>query len=159
MTLLMYFSYFTYHLYTINVNYVRFVRMKSKEEYNYLRKLKFCQGESKSWRNNFEIHCCHVMCVFFPLREIQYRLSFNVLLVSFGCFYVILRVINCYCSLAIIFHRCNTVTHYIYIIIYLYATLLLQKIDERAVTEVFCKVLDNYTKWCRYLGKSVAWTR
>ncbi|TVU09023.1 hypothetical protein EJB05_42462 [Eragrostis curvula] len=33
-----------------------------------------------------------------------------------------------------------------------------QKIDERAVTEVFCKVLDNYIKWCRYLGKRVAWT-
>ncbi|CAL4941189.1 unnamed protein product [Urochloa decumbens] len=32
------------------------------------------------------------------------------------------------------------------------------KIDERAVTEVFCKVLDNYMKWCRYLGKRVAWT-
>ncbi|TVU31475.1 hypothetical protein EJB05_23161, partial [Eragrostis curvula] len=32
------------------------------------------------------------------------------------------------------------------------------KVDERAVTEVFGKVLDNYTKWCRYLGKNVAWT-
>ncbi|RCV43392.1 hypothetical protein SETIT_9G290700v2 [Setaria italica] len=32
------------------------------------------------------------------------------------------------------------------------------KIDEKAVTEVFCKVLDNYMKWCRYLGKRVAWT-
>uniref|UniRef100_J3MAM8 1,3-beta-glucan synthase component FKS1-like domain-containing protein n=1 Tax=Oryza brachyantha TaxID=4533 RepID=J3MAM8_ORYBR len=32
------------------------------------------------------------------------------------------------------------------------------KIDERAVTEVFGKVLDNYIKWCRYLGKRVAWT-
>ncbi|XP_039828027.1 callose synthase 10-like isoform X2 [Panicum virgatum] len=32
------------------------------------------------------------------------------------------------------------------------------KIDERVVTEVFCKVLDNYIKWCRYLGKRVAWT-
>ncbi|KAF8674813.1 hypothetical protein HU200_047941 [Digitaria exilis] len=32
------------------------------------------------------------------------------------------------------------------------------KIDERAVTEVFCKVLDNYINWCRYLGKRVAWT-
>ncbi|WVZ58008.1 hypothetical protein U9M48_008324 [Paspalum notatum var. saurae] len=32
------------------------------------------------------------------------------------------------------------------------------KIDETAVTEVFCKVLDNYIKWCRYLGKRVAWT-
>ncbi|XP_062233797.1 callose synthase 10 isoform X2 [Phragmites australis] len=32
------------------------------------------------------------------------------------------------------------------------------KIDERAVTEVFCKVLDNYIKWCRYLGKRLAWT-
>ncbi|CAD6212301.1 unnamed protein product [Miscanthus lutarioriparius] len=32
------------------------------------------------------------------------------------------------------------------------------KIDEMAVTEVFCKVLDNYIKWCRYLGKRVAWT-
>uniref|UniRef100_A0A0E0L6W8 1,3-beta-glucan synthase n=1 Tax=Oryza punctata TaxID=4537 RepID=A0A0E0L6W8_ORYPU len=32
------------------------------------------------------------------------------------------------------------------------------KIDERAVTEVFLKVLDNYMKWCRYLGKRVAWT-
>uniref|UniRef100_A0A0D9WKZ0 1,3-beta-glucan synthase n=1 Tax=Leersia perrieri TaxID=77586 RepID=A0A0D9WKZ0_9ORYZ len=32
------------------------------------------------------------------------------------------------------------------------------KIDERAVTEVFSKVLDNYIQWCRYLGKRVAWT-
>uniref|UniRef100_A0A453QDB6 1,3-beta-glucan synthase n=1 Tax=Aegilops tauschii subsp. strangulata TaxID=200361 RepID=A0A453QDB6_AEGTS len=32
------------------------------------------------------------------------------------------------------------------------------KIDEKAVTEVFCKVLDNYIKWCRFLGKRVAWT-
>jgi hypothetical protein len=24
---------------------------------------------------------------------------------------------------------------------------------------VFCKVLDNYIKWCRFLGKRVAWTR
>lgn len=32
------------------------------------------------------------------------------------------------------------------------------KIDEMAVTDVFCKVLDNYIKWCRYLGRRVAWT-
>ncbi|CAN6202896.1 unnamed protein product [Urochloa humidicola] len=32
------------------------------------------------------------------------------------------------------------------------------KIDEVAVSEVFFKVLDNYMKWCRYLGKRVAWS-
>nr|XP_043615272.1 callose synthase 10 isoform X2 [Erigeron canadensis] len=31
------------------------------------------------------------------------------------------------------------------------------KIDERAVTEVFLKVLDNYIKWCKYLRKRVVW--
>ncbi|GJV17661.1 callose synthase 10, partial [Tanacetum coccineum] len=30
-------------------------------------------------------------------------------------------------------------------------------IDERAVTEVFLKVLDNYIKWCKYLRKRVVW--
>lgn len=31
------------------------------------------------------------------------------------------------------------------------------KIDEKAITEVFCKVLDNYIKWCKYLGIRIAW--
>ncbi|GAB4860529.1 Callose synthase 10 [Ancistrocladus abbreviatus] len=31
------------------------------------------------------------------------------------------------------------------------------KIDEKAITEVFLKVLDNYIKWCKYLQKRVAW--
>ncbi|XP_072977021.1 callose synthase 10 isoform X1 [Typha angustifolia] len=31
------------------------------------------------------------------------------------------------------------------------------KIDEKAITEVFRKVLDNYIKWCRYLGIRIAW--
>ncbi|XP_021638598.2 callose synthase 10 isoform X2 [Hevea brasiliensis] len=31
------------------------------------------------------------------------------------------------------------------------------KIDEKAINEVFFKVLDNYTKWCRYLRIRLAW--
>ncbi|KAJ0968111.1 hypothetical protein J5N97_025028 [Dioscorea zingiberensis] len=31
------------------------------------------------------------------------------------------------------------------------------KIDEKAISEVFKKVLDNYIKWCKYLGVRVAW--
>ncbi|XP_078444435.1 glucan synthase-like 8 [Wolffia australiana] len=31
------------------------------------------------------------------------------------------------------------------------------KIDGKVITEVFTKVLDNYSKWCRYLGFKVAW--
>ncbi|XP_051147585.1 callose synthase 10 [Andrographis paniculata] len=31
------------------------------------------------------------------------------------------------------------------------------KLDEKAVREVFLKVLDNYIKWCRYLRKRVVW--
>ncbi|XP_052176663.1 callose synthase 10 [Diospyros lotus] len=31
------------------------------------------------------------------------------------------------------------------------------KIDEKAVNEVFLKVLDNYIKWCRYLRKRLVW--
>eukprot|EP00268_Persea_americana_P030985 TRINITY_DN3005_c1_g1_i2.p1 TRINITY_DN3005_c1_g1~~TRINITY_DN3005_c1_g1_i2.p1 ORF type:complete len:1912 (+),score=293.34 TRINITY_DN3005_c1_g1_i2:360-6095(+) len=31
------------------------------------------------------------------------------------------------------------------------------KIDEKAITEVFLKVLDNYIKWCRYLRIRLAW--
>ncbi|BFG32377.1 hypothetical protein CerSpe_186510 [Prunus speciosa] len=31
------------------------------------------------------------------------------------------------------------------------------KIDEKAVNEVFLKVLDNYIKWCRYLRIRLAW--
>lgn len=34
-----------------------------------------------------------------------------------------------------------------------------QKIDEKAVNEVFLKVLDNYIKWCRYLRIRLAWNR
>lgn len=35
----------------------------------------------------------------------------------------------------------------------------MQKIDEKAITEVFLKVLDNYIKWCRYLGIRIVWNR
>ncbi|CAA6653832.1 unnamed protein product [Spirodela intermedia] len=31
------------------------------------------------------------------------------------------------------------------------------KIDGKVIVEVFTKVLDNYAKWCRYLGFRVAW--
>ncbi|KAI3940839.1 hypothetical protein MKW98_014898 [Papaver atlanticum] len=31
------------------------------------------------------------------------------------------------------------------------------KIDEKAVTEVFLKVLDNYIKWCKYLHIRLVW--
>ncbi|XP_054805472.1 callose synthase 10 isoform X2 [Prosopis cineraria] len=31
------------------------------------------------------------------------------------------------------------------------------KIDEKAINEVFLKVLDNYIKWCRYLRIRLAW--
>ncbi|KAJ1692919.1 hypothetical protein LUZ63_009617 [Rhynchospora breviuscula] len=31
------------------------------------------------------------------------------------------------------------------------------KIEDAAVTEVFCKVLDNYMKWCAHLGLRIAW--
>ncbi|CAM8912641.1 unnamed protein product [Rhodiola kirilowii] len=31
------------------------------------------------------------------------------------------------------------------------------KIDERAINEVFLKVLDNYIKWCKYLRIRLAW--
>lgn len=31
------------------------------------------------------------------------------------------------------------------------------KIDEKAITEVFLNVLDNYIKWCRYLHLRLAW--
>ncbi|XP_020112888.1 callose synthase 10 [Ananas comosus] len=31
------------------------------------------------------------------------------------------------------------------------------KIDEKAVAEVFDKVLDNYKRWCKYLGIRVVW--
>ncbi|KAH6758638.1 glucan synthase-like 8 [Perilla frutescens var. frutescens] len=33
------------------------------------------------------------------------------------------------------------------------------KLDERAVREVFLKVLDNYIKWCRYLRIRLVWNR
>lgn len=32
------------------------------------------------------------------------------------------------------------------------------KIDEKAVNEVFGKALDNYIKWCGYLGERIAWS-
>ncbi|KAI8543872.1 hypothetical protein RHMOL_Rhmol08G0252700 [Rhododendron molle] len=32
-----------------------------------------------------------------------------------------------------------------------------QKIDEKAITEVFLKVLDNYIKWCKYLRMRLVW--
>ncbi|KAM7274363.1 hypothetical protein ACFE04_029027 [Oxalis oulophora] len=32
------------------------------------------------------------------------------------------------------------------------------KIDERAIHEVFMKVLDNYIKWCKYLRKRPVWS-
>lgn len=31
------------------------------------------------------------------------------------------------------------------------------KIDEKAITEVFMKVLDNYIRWCKYLRIRLAW--
>ncbi|OVA17595.1 Glycosyl transferase [Macleaya cordata] len=31
------------------------------------------------------------------------------------------------------------------------------KIDEKAITEVFLKVLDNYIKWCKYLHIRLVW--
>ncbi|KAF5206729.1 Callose synthase [Thalictrum thalictroides] len=31
------------------------------------------------------------------------------------------------------------------------------KIDEKAITEVFLKVLDNYIKWCKYLQIRLVW--
>ncbi|KAL1323430.1 callose synthase 10 [Arachis hypogaea] len=31
------------------------------------------------------------------------------------------------------------------------------KIDEKAINEVFLKVLDNYIRWCRYLRMRLAW--
>ncbi|KAG5537092.1 hypothetical protein RHGRI_024510 [Rhododendron griersonianum] len=31
------------------------------------------------------------------------------------------------------------------------------KIDEKAITEVFLKVLDNYIKWCKYLRVRLVW--
>uniref|UniRef100_A0AAU6MUF6 1,3-beta-glucan synthase n=1 Tax=Paeonia lactiflora TaxID=35924 RepID=A0AAU6MUF6_PAELC len=31
------------------------------------------------------------------------------------------------------------------------------KLDEKAITEVFLKVLDNYIKWCKYLRIRVVW--
>lgn len=36
---------------------------------------------------------------------------------------------------------------------------LLQKIDEKAINQVFLKVLDNYIKWCKYLRIRLAWNR
>lgn len=33
----------------------------------------------------------------------------------------------------------------------------LPKVDEKAITEVFLKVLDNYMKWCTYLRLRVVW--
>ncbi|XP_028116346.1 callose synthase 10 isoform X1 [Camellia sinensis] len=32
-----------------------------------------------------------------------------------------------------------------------------QKIDEKAINEVFLKVLDNYIKWCKYLRIRLVW--
>ena len=37
--------------------------------------------------------------------------------------------------------------------------LTFQKIDEKAINEVFKKVLDNYMKWCQYLRIRMAWNR
>lgn len=34
-----------------------------------------------------------------------------------------------------------------------------QKIDEKAIKEVFLKVLDNYIKWCRYLRIRLVYNR
>nr|XP_004236315.1 callose synthase 10 [Solanum lycopersicum] len=33
------------------------------------------------------------------------------------------------------------------------------KIDEKVITEVFLKVLDNYIKWCRYLRIRLVWNK
>ncbi|KAM1025761.1 hypothetical protein ACFX13_039518 [Malus domestica] len=32
-----------------------------------------------------------------------------------------------------------------------------EKVDEKAINEVFLKVLDNYIKWCKYLRIRLAW--
>lgn len=42
---------------------------------------------------------------------------------------------------------------------YLFLGAIVQKIDEKAIKEVFLKVLDNYIKWCRYLRIRLAWNR
>lgn len=34
-----------------------------------------------------------------------------------------------------------------------------QKIDEKAVTDVFFKVLDNSIKWCKYFGIQLVWNK
>ncbi|XAR67941.1 1,3-beta-glucan synthase, partial [Bertholletia excelsa] len=33
------------------------------------------------------------------------------------------------------------------------------KIDEKAITDVFMKALENYMKWCKYLRIRLAWNR
>lgn len=63
-----------------------------------------------------------------------------------GCCLVWLWLII-YCNVKII----------IYWLIFLF--LHLQKIDEKAINDVFLKVLGNYIKWCKYLRIRVAWNR
>lgn len=39
-----------------------------------------------------------------------------------------------------------------------YWTILLDQLDERALTEVMKKLFKNYKKWCKYVGrKSSLW--
>lgn len=42
--------------------------------------------------------------------------------------------------------------------IVIFAFILLQKLDEAAVGKVFLKSLDNYIKWCTYLGIQPVWS-
>lgn len=37
--------------------------------------------------------------------------------------------------------------------------MLLQILDEAAVQKVFLKSLDNYIKWCNYLGILPVWSK
>ena len=47
----------------------------------------------------------------------------------------------------------------LYLFAYWYLNISVQKIDEKAVNEVYKKVLDNYFRWCKYLRTRMAWTR
>lgn len=40
-----------------------------------------------------------------------------------------------------------------------YVLFLWQTIDEKVITDVFLKVLDNYIKWCRYLRIRLVWNK
>lgn len=55
------------------------------------------------------------------------------------------------------FYFCFLLDHLIHQIV-IFAFILLQKLDEAAVQKVFLKSLDNYTKWCTYLGIQPVWS-